>query len=176
MFDTYKLQVPGNAVSQTAQLFLPSWNVQSLCIFKTSTGYTIAYFNVFFFQDDHVEDHSSLDVNAKTRPSLDKGRQHDTMKVTDVTSRRSFKYAAGPKYPRNLTLLFPVESYEAMEEKPATVLTSNCNGSQKSCSGRWLSRAPYFIIISEVFHLIIRKETYAVKLLQLILVARGEAA
>ena len=84
MFDTYKLQVPGHAVRQTAQLFLPSLNVQSLCIFKTSTGYTIDYYNVF--QDDRVENHSSLDVSARKRPSLDKDRQYDTMKVTDVTS------------------------------------------------------------------------------------------
>jgi hypothetical protein len=29
-------------------------------------------------------------------------------------------------------LLFPVESSEAMEEKPAAVLTSYCNGWQKA--------------------------------------------
>jgi hypothetical protein len=40
---------------------------------KTSTGYTIAYYNVF--QDDRVENHSSLDVSVKKRPSLDIVRQ-----------------------------------------------------------------------------------------------------
>jgi hypothetical protein len=52
-------------------------------MFKTSAGYTIAYYNVF--QDGRVENHSSVEVSAKKRPSLDKGREYDTTKVTDVT-------------------------------------------------------------------------------------------
>lgn len=62
---------------------------KSLYVFRTSTGYTTAYYNAF--QEDRVQNRSSLDVSAKKRPSLDKATQQDTTKVTDVTFWRSFK-------------------------------------------------------------------------------------
>jgi uncharacterized membrane protein YcgQ (UPF0703/DUF1980 family) len=57
------------------------------CFFPLAmySPYTIQNINYNVFQEDRVENHSSLDVSAEMRASLDKGRQQDTTKVTDVT-------------------------------------------------------------------------------------------